>query len=552
MRFQKRLTLFPGLRLNFSLRGVSLTAGPRGASVNIGPSGSYLNVGLPGTGLSSRTRLSGQGAGNPRAEAAPSGSSRTSQRSMGYVVETAYVSKPVGSLTSPSFLGVRELFAEVEGRRRILAQALDQASAEHARSTTLLERRKPSFLAAYERAYLDSLARHVATVADIRTALEEQLDGCVIDVAFGVSPGAAGEFSKVVDAFDTLAGAAVIWDVSRSVERDRAQTRSFAAHEVHREPVTFGRASDDVIAGSVPLLRLGNVNGGTIIITPAFVLVRDATALDVIDLRALRLTGESTKFVEEGTIPADTLELGETWEKVNKDGSQDRRFKGNRSIPLVQYGTLRLTTDTGLNEHYLVSNSAATVAFTGAFKGYQGGLGDARATSVEPGAADADDDLALPELNLPNLPPCPQRPLGPRAAVGLIVAMAIAGGLSIGQFTTRIQPAAEGGEAAVASESRRVKPEQAPTATAVPFAPATSKASEMLNRSLTRSEIAEAQRLLASSGFDPGTPDGRPGARTVAAANRFRVSAGLAATKEIDLQTLLALRRGPPAVPSKD
>lgn len=56
-RFFRRIKLLPGLRLNLSKSGVSLSAGVRGASVTVGPRGSYANFGVPGTGLSYRTRL---------------------------------------------------------------------------------------------------------------------------------------------------------------------------------------------------------------------------------------------------------------------------------------------------------------------------------------------------------------------------------------------------------------------------------------------------------------------------------------------------------------
>ncbi|MCC5854085.1 MAG: DUF4236 domain-containing protein [Idiomarina sp.] len=56
-RFQRRVTIIPGLRLNFGKRGVSVSAGIRGASVTAGRRGLYGNLGAPGTGLSYRTRL---------------------------------------------------------------------------------------------------------------------------------------------------------------------------------------------------------------------------------------------------------------------------------------------------------------------------------------------------------------------------------------------------------------------------------------------------------------------------------------------------------------
>ena len=56
-RFSKRITLLPGVRMNISKSGASLSVGPRGASVTMGKRGVYGNVGIPGSGLSYRERL---------------------------------------------------------------------------------------------------------------------------------------------------------------------------------------------------------------------------------------------------------------------------------------------------------------------------------------------------------------------------------------------------------------------------------------------------------------------------------------------------------------
>lgn len=50
-RFFQRIRIAPGLRLNLSKGGVSLSAGPRGAQFTVGTSGTRATVGLPGTGL---------------------------------------------------------------------------------------------------------------------------------------------------------------------------------------------------------------------------------------------------------------------------------------------------------------------------------------------------------------------------------------------------------------------------------------------------------------------------------------------------------------------
>ncbi|GGD56214.1 DUF4236 domain-containing protein [Croceicoccus mobilis] len=70
-RFQKRISILPGVRLNLSKSGASWSVGPRGASVNIGKRGIFGNVGIPGTGLSYRERLD-KPAGRASAPARPS------------------------------------------------------------------------------------------------------------------------------------------------------------------------------------------------------------------------------------------------------------------------------------------------------------------------------------------------------------------------------------------------------------------------------------------------------------------------------------------------
>jgi Protein of unknown function (DUF4236) len=50
LRFSRRVPLIPGLRMNFSRRGASLSIGHRGIRYAVGLRSRRLSVGLPGTG----------------------------------------------------------------------------------------------------------------------------------------------------------------------------------------------------------------------------------------------------------------------------------------------------------------------------------------------------------------------------------------------------------------------------------------------------------------------------------------------------------------------
>ena len=54
-RFQRRIRLFPGLRVNVSKGGVSASVGRRGAWLTLGRGKVRTTVGLPGTGISYTT-----------------------------------------------------------------------------------------------------------------------------------------------------------------------------------------------------------------------------------------------------------------------------------------------------------------------------------------------------------------------------------------------------------------------------------------------------------------------------------------------------------------
>jgi hypothetical protein len=94
LRFQRRVTLFPGVRLNFSKNGISTSLGPRGATVSVGKRGTFLNVGLPGTGLSYRTRIdspviSSPAAGTPGGRVLPALLAAVVILFLGYLLSSA-------------------------------------------------------------------------------------------------------------------------------------------------------------------------------------------------------------------------------------------------------------------------------------------------------------------------------------------------------------------------------------------------------------------------------------------------------------------------------
>jgi hypothetical protein len=80
----------------------------------------------------------------------------------------------------------------------------------------------------------------------------------------------------------------------------------------------------------------------------------------------LRIIASPSRFIEEQGVPSDATVVGQTWKYVNKKGGPDKRFKGNRQLPIALYEEIHLTSPTGLNEVLQVSRSGVGAMFEAA------------------------------------------------------------------------------------------------------------------------------------------------------------------------------------------
>jgi hypothetical protein len=96
---------------------------------------------------------------------------------------------------------------------------------------------------------------------------------------------------------------------------------------------------------------------------PDRILVYDGRRVGAVEYNALRLESATTRFIEDESPPTDAQQVDSTWKYVNKKGGPDRRFNDNRQLPIMQYGELRWSSASGLNELHQVSAPAAAAAF---------------------------------------------------------------------------------------------------------------------------------------------------------------------------------------------
>lgn len=381
VRFQRRVRLFPGVRLNFSASGVSATLGPRGLGLTVGPGGTFLNAGIPGSGLSVRQRIDRPA--NPvrprpvlGPPPAPSARPAPDPLPAHRVIDgaTPIASAAAEELTTVGMTELLELMRDAARERREIAAARELADQDLRAAERSLRHLSRPVVRWFTKGRQAAAQQRMSDAEGAKETLKQQHDEAVVDLDFDLSPAALERYPAVTQAFGELARSAKIWDVTSTQVVDRVRERTTALDAIERTPVSFGRSPLDFVRSSFAPLHMQNANGGDLYLLPGCLLMRDGERMGLVDLRDLTVEFRAIRFIEEEAVPHDAERGGHTWKKANKDGSRDMRFVGNVQIPIAIYGRIDLTATNGLREAYLCSRRGAAEAFVSAVNAFRAAL----------------------------------------------------------------------------------------------------------------------------------------------------------------------------------
>jgi hypothetical protein len=391
LRFQKRVSILPGVRLNFSMSGVSATIGVPGASVTVGGSGGpTANLGIPESGLSIRLPLNGLPDGGGEAQPRPtpipfSGGELPALRM------TSIQSNAVETLTTAELAPLRNLMLEArqsrggadrevaEANRALTEAERDAANASQDKQSAEIRSaeldaswfrflRKGSIAATSKRieqasARVAEARERIAAARAKKQEAEEHRDSLWIDTEFHLSGPAHGAWGRVVEAFDALSKSQRIWDVT-ATRGKAAGERTIATSIIARKPTKLSRGALPIIQSSYTPLCWHNANGGDLYLLPGLVAVfQSDEQFALLDLTQVEAEFQGVKFQEEEECPTDAERVGVTWRYTNKNGSPDRRFADNPEIAVLRYAEIHWKSATSLSEAFQFSNARAAALF---------------------------------------------------------------------------------------------------------------------------------------------------------------------------------------------
>lgn len=367
-RFKKSIRIFPGVRLNISKSGISVSLGVPGATVNLGKTGARTTVGLPGTGLSySVFNPYGQRAPEDNDASSPACPDEGAGRAFGVSNARNIESVDTEQLTSATLTDVQDEIVKAAGQRQELEAALKECVSECRARAKGLQRKRSWYGSLLFWVNEAKLAAEVDELAEEREQLQTAYDLSQIEVSFDMDRDGQSLFSEVEQAFDRLTGSYKKWDVIQEEDIDAVRERSSADTAVSRREIRLYRSAYETIKqANVPVL--GNANGGEVMIFPGFLLVVSRQAIALVDYADLDIKFINANFTEAEEFPRDSQLVRHTWARVNANGTPDRRFKDNYKIPVALYGSLILRSGSGLNEQWMFSNHAAAQQFAEALR----------------------------------------------------------------------------------------------------------------------------------------------------------------------------------------
>jgi len=371
--YRRRIKIIPGVHLNFSKSGISTSIGVKGASITMGKNGTYLNAGIPGLGIYSRQKL--RGSTKPSAPGAVTLPDDEPEALPAYSpalpADNIFSADPQ-QITSQDMQGVKETILTAHDQRLTLATDLQDVKKSLARSKNRLTVSYVLLYGIIKRSIAQRIREDISNQKEAISQIQEQMENSAVQLDFIFEDDLLKGYTGVVESFKKLCTSHKTWDVTSAYDQNRVVTRSAASVVVSKKEVHLQLKEIPDIKANFNPLYFQNGNGADIYFYPNFIIVYSSKEkFAIIGLNELQFRFTPARFIETGTVPADSKIIDRTWAKVNKNGTPDKRFKDNYEIPIVRYGNIALQTSTGLNEEYEFSNYEFAEAFAEAFLSYQ-------------------------------------------------------------------------------------------------------------------------------------------------------------------------------------
>ncbi|WP_311379842.1 TerB N-terminal domain-containing protein [Arthrobacter sp. ISL-48] len=203
-------------------------------------------------------------------------------------------------------------------------------------------------------------------------------------IFYDVNDEHARQFQGLVDAAQVLAQSKKLWRINESGALQaghQQKVNAGASSLVGRSVASSAQVGPKELITNIAVPGV-SADGTAMYFLPDRVLLSHKSSFTDISYESLRVQERLTNFIESpGVTPSDAVQVGSTWQYVNKNGRPDGRFKNNPVLPIMKYTELELDSANGFRWVLQVSNAQAAARFA---RELRSGAAFKQATGITP------------------------------------------------------------------------------------------------------------------------------------------------------------------------
>ncbi|WP_407114792.1 DUF4236 domain-containing protein [Bradyrhizobium sp. LMG 9283] len=354
-RFRRSFKIIPGVRLNVSGSGASVTLGPRGLHYTVGPRGTRTTIGLPGSGVS-WTSYQPYAVANASPPPLPDKHQPPVPDSIEVSQGTVIDSAPIDELVANSTIDIAQTLAAAQSRWRRYKILIAMLSALFAVGALMV---------AGSASAVPPVAAFVLTAGAVLIVGSLAIHGrqsSTVSLEYELSAEHSSRFETLASAFHDLASCGGIWNVPLEMQEADWKRNAGASKLIQRHPISLGRDKPHLVKSNVDFLKLP-LGKETFYLTPDAILVTAGRTIAAFAYQDVQFAFRNAQFIEEVTPPHDAIVVDQTWRYVNRKGGPDRRFNNNRQLPICLYGEIDMRSAAGVNERIQCSRGDVAERF---------------------------------------------------------------------------------------------------------------------------------------------------------------------------------------------
>lgn len=186
---------------------------------------------------------------------------------------------------------------------------------------------------------------------------------------YDIDPNIENEIKLFYRSFSELSRCDSAWFVTANLQVSNRKYNAGAPTNVKRKRIKITYKAPPMIITNVtvPSIPIGKQR---LYFFPDRVFITGNSSIRAIGYSNLKITQSNQPFIEDMVVPANSKQVGETYQYVNLDGSPDHRFRYNRNLPVLLYSELHIEGSSIQNALILLSTPNAGKCLSDALKRY--------------------------------------------------------------------------------------------------------------------------------------------------------------------------------------